>query len=169
MPPLSRRIGLTSDSDHLDSSLPVKGAQLSQPIAFSVPPHARFVAPDAAVVSWETTEPCESIIEYGVGEKWDRQVREPGSETVHRITLRGLEPKARYQYRIRDRRHPIKAALVSEAFELDNALNYAVAGVPDATSPYGSDTSSRKCRASCRTDPFCKRRHSGILPRPRLQ
>ena len=133
-----------SDSDRTASNLPATGAQPSRPIAFRVPPHARFVAPDAAVVSWETQEPCESIIEYGVGEKWDRQVREPGSATVHRVTLPGLEPKARYQYRIRAAASD-KGSVVSEAFELDNALNFAVARVPDATSPYGSDAASRKC------------------------
>lgn len=93
-PPLSA--GAESDSDRTTSNLPAAASQAPRPIVFSVPPHARFVTPDAAVVSWETQEPGESIIEYGVGEKWDRQVREPGSSAVHRVTLPGLEPKTRY-------------------------------------------------------------------------
>jgi outer membrane protein assembly factor BamB len=136
--------GSTSDSDRTASNLPATGAQPPRPIAFRVPPHARFVAPDAAVVSWETQEPCESIIEYGVGENWDRRIADPGSATVHHLSLQGLEPKARYQYRIRAAASD-KGSVVSEAIELDNALNFAVARVPEATSPYGSDAASRKC------------------------
>src|SRR3990170_4877002 len=79
-----------------DPHLSVKGVQIPRPMAFRVPPHARFVAPDAAVFSWETDKPCESILEYGVGEKWDRRIEDSGSKTTHRIQLRGLEPKARY-------------------------------------------------------------------------
>jgi outer membrane protein assembly factor BamB len=136
--------GAEPDPDRTASNLPAAGAQPPRPIAFSVPPHARFVAPDAAVVSWETQEPCATIIEYGVGEKWDRQVREPGSAAAHRASLQGLEPKTRYQYRIRAAASD-KGNVISEAFELDNALNFAVARVPDAPSPYGSDAASRKC------------------------
>jgi outer membrane protein assembly factor BamB len=133
-----------SDSDHSASNPSAERVQPSRPILFRVPPHARFVAPYAAVVFWETQEPCESIIEYGVGEKWDRQIREPGPAATHRVPLEGLEPKARYQYRIR--MNPAgKGTHVSETFELDNGLNFTVARVPDAGSPYGSDASSRKC------------------------
>jgi len=132
-----------SDPNPTASNLSAKAAQPTRPIAFRVPPHARFVAPDAAVVSWETQEPCESIIEYGLGEKWDRQIRDAGSAEAHRVSLRGLEPKARYQYRIRTNPSD-KGTLVSETFELDNALNYAVARVADATSPYGSNAASRR-------------------------
>jgi len=141
-PPLSA--GAESDSDRTTSNLPAAASQAPRPIVFSVPPHARFVTPDAAVVSWETQEPGESIIEYGVGEKWDRQVREPGSSAVHRVTLPGLEPKTRYQYRIRAVASD-KGSVVSEAFELDNALNFAVARVPDAPAPYGADAARREC------------------------
>lgn len=135
----------TADSDPIDSNLPVQETQTPQPISFRVPPHSRFVAPNAAVISWETHEPCESMIEYGVGEKWDRRIRDPGLETAHRISLRGLETRARYQYRIRTDPSG-KGACVSETFDLDNAVNYSVMTVSEAPSPYGPAPGSRRCR-----------------------
>ena len=114
-----------------------------RPSAYYVPPHARFVSPDAAVISWETAEPCASSVEFGVGDQWGQQVREVGAQTIHRISLRGLEPKARYQYRILTNPSG-KTPWVSEAFELDNALNYAVPRVPDGPSPYGSSAAGRE-------------------------
>ncbi len=132
-----------SESNPIDSTPSVKGDPIDQSIVFRLPPHARFVAPDAAVVAWETDEPCGSTIEYGVGEKWDRRSHATDPTTMHRLPLRGLEPKARYQYRIRVN-SSTKGDLVSEAFELDNALNYTVAAVPDATSPYASDARNQR-------------------------
>jgi outer membrane protein assembly factor BamB/SAM-dependent methyltransferase len=135
--------GGASDADRKDSNAAVQGTQIPRSFRFRVPPHARFVAPDAAVISWETDEPSECVIGYGIGEKLDRQIRDGGVQTTHRIAVRGLEPKAHYQYRIRAK-PPEKDASVGEVFELDNALNYAVAAVPDATSPYGSDSAGAR-------------------------
>ncbi|MCX6925362.1 MAG: fibronectin type III domain-containing protein [Verrucomicrobia bacterium] len=103
------------------------------------------MSPDTAVISWETAEPCEGIVEFGIGDQRGQQVREPGLQTIHRISLGGLEPKARYQYRIVT--NPLgKTPTASEAFELDNALNYAVAKVPDGPSPYGASAPGRDYR-----------------------
>ena len=132
-----------AESNSGDSAPSAKGEPASQTIVFRVPPHARFVAPDIAVVSWETDEPCESLIEYGVGEKWDQRSQAAGPATLHRLMLRGLVPKALSRYRVRVN-SSTKGAPVSEAFELDNALNYTVAAVPDVTSPYVSDAGSQR-------------------------
>jgi len=35
---------------------------------------------------------------------------------------------------------------MSDAFELDNALNYSVAEIPAAASPYAADSASEACR-----------------------
>ena len=134
---------LASDAGHANSTLSAQGAPINQPVVFCVPPHARFVAPDTAVISWETHQPSEGIIEYGVGREWDRRIQDPGLRTAHRISLRGLDLKALYQYRIRTGASG-KSAFVSEAFELDNAMNYAVAAVSEAASPYGSDAGNRR-------------------------
>jgi hypothetical protein len=130
----------TADSTQPDR-IAEKGPQLPQASAYSVQPHARFVSPSAAVVSWETAEPGESVVEFGMGDQWSQQVREAGSQRIHRVTLQGLEPKARYQYRIRTSSSKGSSA-ASEAYELDNGVNYTVAKVPDGPSPYGANTAS---------------------------
>ena len=134
---------VASEVSPVASSSPVPEAQSARSMAFRVSAHAQFIAPDAAVISWETDEPGESLIEYGIGEKWDRRVRDAGLQTIHRISARGLEPKARYQYRIRTNPSE-QGAMVSEAIDLDNAVNYTVPGVPDPTSPFGFEVDSRK-------------------------
>jgi outer membrane protein assembly factor BamB len=120
-----------------------QSTETPQPLVFTVPPQARFVTPDSAVVSWETDEPCEGIVEVGVGDKWSQKVRDPGSQRIHRVTLRGLEPKVLYRYRVLTNASG-KGAVASDDFELDNALNYSVARVPDGPSPYGSGADSLK-------------------------
>ena len=119
-------------------------AEPSRPVVFRVPPHAHFLTPDAVMISWETDGSSEGGIEYGLGEKWDRQVQDAGPKTAHRVTLRDLEPRARYQYRVRTNQGGNTNA-VSEPFELDNALNYAVARVPENGSPYPSNARSQQC------------------------
>ncbi|NLF71683.1 MAG: PQQ-binding-like beta-propeller repeat protein [Candidatus Anammoximicrobium sp.] len=137
--------GRVLEPAEIESRFAATETQIPRPLAFRVPPCARFIAPDAVVVAWETDEPCESIVEYGLEEKWDRQARDAALKTSHRITLAGLEPKARCQYRIRANQ-PGRPASISEVFELDNALNYTVARVPDLPSPYASDERGQRCR-----------------------
>ena len=93
--------GRVLEPAEIESRFAATETQIPRPLAFRVPPCARFIAPDAVVVAWETDEPCESIVEYGLEEKWDRQARDAALKTSHQITLAGLEPKARCQYRIR--------------------------------------------------------------------
>jgi len=135
--------GSALEPKEIEASFNAQRMQVQRTLVFRVPPHVRFLTPDSAIVAWETDEPGASVIEYGVGESWDQQVRVEGSRTEHRVTLEKLEPKARYQYRIRSNQpegeHP-----VSEAFELENGLNFSVAPITDPTSPYGSDEKSRR-------------------------
>ena len=132
------------DATEIESRFSVK--RVGQPprhLAFRVPPHARFTTPDTAVILWETDEPCESLLEFGVGEKLDQQLRETGSSNIHRITIKGLKPKGRYQYRIRSEQSNV-GNLASENFELDNGLNFTVARISPSTSPFGLDERSRR-------------------------
>ena len=115
----------------------------AQPITFQVPPHARFVAPDTAVISWQSDAPGGVSVEFGLGEKFDQQIRDPRSLGTHEVTLRGLQPKARYQYRIRSGAAS-DAARASEAFELDNAVNYSVARIFGSNAPFASDARSQR-------------------------
>ena len=135
--------GSALEAKEIEAKFNAKGPQMPRPFAFRVPPYARFVTPDSAVIAWETDQPCASVVEYGVGENWDQQARVDGSRTQHRVTVRKLQPKERYQYRIRANQSMGKD-LVSEAFELDNGVNYTVSPISETISPYGSDERSRR-------------------------
>lgn len=137
--------GRALEPKEIESSFSAKGMQTPQPFAFRVPPHARFLAPDTALFSWETVEPSECSLEFGVTEKFDQQIRDVGLKTSHQITLHGLQPRARHQYRIRTDSAQAKNR-VTEAFELDNGLNYSVARVADTNPPYANDARSRHYR-----------------------
>lgn len=141
-PPISHRAQLLAQIGRwplgLALLLTARSAFAAQPLTFSVPPHARFVAPDAAMVSWQSEVPGECRVEFGLGEKFDQEVRDSGSQVTHEVTLRGLQPKGRYQYRI----HSVAAgdaARVSDVFDLDNALNYSVARIVGSNAPFAND------------------------------
>lgn len=134
--------GRALDPEEIEANFAAKGLQTPLPFAFRVPPHARFVTPDTAVVAWETDAPSECSLEFGIGEKFDERIGDGGLKTIHQVTLRKLQPKARYQYRIQTR--PSKAETrVTEAFELDNTFNYSVAQVAAPNPPYANDARSR--------------------------
>ena len=134
--------GSALEPKEIESRFAAKGLKTSSAFAFRVPPHARFIAPDAAVVSWQTDAPGSSTVEFGGGEKFDQQVRDAGTQATHEVTLRDLLPKARYQYRIRSGAAG-EAAHVSEAFELDNAQNYSVATIAASIAPFANDARSQ--------------------------
>lgn len=131
------------DAASLNSRSPVQTIQVDPSLAFAVPPHALFLSPDTALVSWETDEPCESLIEYGAREDWDLRVRDHSLKKIHRALVRGLEPKTRYQYRIQVN-PSAEGGLMSKPFELDTAMNYAVAGIPDSGFPDESEATHLK-------------------------
>lgn len=110
---------------------------------FAVPPHVRFVAPDAAIISWETDAPSESVVAHGIGGKWDARITDARATTTHQLLWRDLEPRKRYQYRI-ETPAPGTEMLVSEAFDLDTSLNFTVPRVPEAPSPFASQPSQHR-------------------------
>ncbi len=135
--------GRALESKEIELNSSAKGSPKPRPVAFRVPPHARFLTADTALISWETVEPTECSIEFGLGEKFDQSAQEAGLKTSHQLTLKGLQPRARHLYRIR--LNPSKESNpVSEPFELDNALNYSVARIADTPSPYTDEAHTRQ-------------------------
>lgn len=135
--------GRPLEPKEIEANAAAQAVHAPLPFAFRVPPHARFVAPDAAVISWETDAPSECRVEFGVGEKFDQQIQETGSKTSHLVTLRNLQPRTQYQYRIRANSARTQSR-VSDAFELDNGLNYSVPRVTEANSPYANDARAQR-------------------------
>ena len=119
------------------------GHAAPQPLVFRVPPHARFDSPNSVSIAWETEEPRVCLLEFGVDEKLAEQKPSPQASTSHRFTMTGLQPRARYHYRIRS--SPTQdEEQISERFELDNGLNYSATRFADETTPYPKDPSRQR-------------------------
>lgn len=112
-------------------------------LSFAVPPRMYFTGPDTAEVVWESAEPMASVLAFGVGEKWDGLLQNPGARTAHRMTWTGLQPKTAYRFRLQSGEADA-ASRVSETFELDTALNYRVVPIPAAANPFGTGSESRR-------------------------
>ncbi len=77
---------------------------------------------DGIVVSWETTQPCLGVVEYGSSEALGSWAVGGLTDTVHHVEIVDLEPGETLHYRVWD-----SALRVSETF------TYAV---PDTTQPF---------------------------------
>lgn len=135
----------TLSAEEVQASYARGKARLPQPLVFRVPPHAEFVAPDRAIVAWETEQPGTSMLQGGLGSSGNLRWRSDGPGTSHKVIWSGLEPKARYHYRIRSE-SATGESFVSDAFELDNALNYSVAEIPADAAPYPADAAAKASR-----------------------
>lgn len=135
--------GHALEPKEIQSLFAAKSGLAPVPYVFRVPPHARFLTPDTAVVAWETDAPSVNRLEFGRDEKFDQHVQETGPYTSHQVTLRGLQLRALYQYRIRSISPPAESR-VTEAFELDNALNYSVPRVADGALAIANGSSGRR-------------------------
>ena len=68
----------------------------------TVGPYVQFTGPYTAVVRWDTDSATSSVVEYGTTQSLGLAEQNPGSVTVHEITLNNIEYNARYFYRIND-------------------------------------------------------------------
>ncbi len=54
-----------------------------------------------AIITWETIEPEESVVWYGVIEQWlNYKKKDSAREYIHRVVLTGLNPDTTYYYRV---------------------------------------------------------------------
>ena len=63
-----------------------------------------FVTNTTALITWNTDEPSNSLVQYGViGDDWDGYMfdeNDAGMVTYHSITLTGLQPGTQYYFRV---------------------------------------------------------------------
>jgi hypothetical protein len=111
----------------------VDAPAVAAPPAFVVPPYLLFPTTDSISVMWETSLPGPSVVEYGRGGKLDQRVELKDSVTMHEVRLKGLEPEARYAYRV-STALPDGGTLASDvrtfqtAVREDSAFSFAVIG-----------------------------------------
>lgn len=63
-------------------------------------PRLEKVGPFSATLAWETDVPCVFRINFGEGTLLDRELIEKQNDTFHKVTLTGLKPSTKYNYRI---------------------------------------------------------------------
>ncbi len=92
---------------------------------FSVRAGVRFLTPESAEVSWETSSPGKSSVAFGPTRKLGTIIASESSANFHRVVLNGLEPGRNYFYRIGS----IVAGKrrFSPIYEIDGRMNYSIA------------------------------------------
>ncbi|MDP3879152.1 MAG: DUF1565 domain-containing protein [Dehalococcoidales bacterium] len=82
----------------------------------------------SAVISWQTDEASDSLIDYGLSVSYGSNLSESALVSDHSLTLTELEPATTYHYRLTSRDAAGNAAVT------DN-LTFTTASIPDATPP----------------------------------
>lgn len=92
-------------------------------------PYIQFSWPNSAIVRWQTSEPCPSVLLYGESKPGEYRVTEPVLKTEHQATLTSLKPNTTYSYQIEVAENGEK--LVSEIYECDTSFNYSLLFIPE--------------------------------------
>tara|TARA_Y100001934_G_scaffold16216_1_gene19489 strand:+ start:6101 stop:8932 length:2832 start_codon:yes stop_codon:yes gene_type:complete len=114
-------------------ALHAKGKSLfPKALTYSVKPHLRFESPRSATVYWESDEPGNCILHYGIGDNLDQELQGKAKTRNHSLTIKGLEPGRLYHYRI-TMVAPSGVKTTGKTYELDMRMNFAVPAMPKRT------------------------------------
>ena len=82
-----------------------------------------------AVITWETDEPADGAVEYGVTSAYGQTVTQTGMGTLHERTLRNLRPSTTYHFRVRS------SDASGNGPSGSGDLNFTTTAGPDTESP----------------------------------
>jgi len=68
---------------------------------FLVAPHVNDVSNDSVVLIWETEEPCESMVTYGLHADALETIAVSDNDTIQKVRLTGLESDSIYIYQVK--------------------------------------------------------------------
>lgn len=69
---------------------------------FHIRPHLNNVTRDGVTLIWETRQPAESVVEYGLEGAYDQKAAGAADKhNIHRVRVDGLEADTVYSYRVR--------------------------------------------------------------------
>ena len=98
-------------------------------------PYLSNVTKTSIIISWETSKPSGSLVEYGVSEgALDMQAEGPSNVKHHNVALESLEPSTKYRYRI------VSGSDVSEESSFHTAVDWIE---PFTIAAYGDTRSDR--------------------------
>ena len=103
-------------------------------------PYVQFKGPFAAVVRWDTHEPCDSIVEYGTTRSLGLRVENPSAAAAHELTLSNLQYRTMYYYRVGSGDGATEH--FSDIYTFDNSINYTRLDCSAVASPYPVDSLS---------------------------
>lgn len=106
-------------------------------------PYLQSVTTDSIVVSWETSEPSDSLVDYGLTAQYTHKMYDDTESELHEVRLTGLEAGTSYHYQVTSVRGD---EMVSSG---DGVFQSAVeAGTPFRFAAYGDTRSNPEDHAS---------------------
>jgi 3',5'-cyclic AMP phosphodiesterase CpdA len=108
------------------------GAKTPAPLQILKGPYLQSVTTDSITIMWETSEPSESRVDYGLTTTYTDCVSDTTPTELHEITLRGLQTDTRYHYAVTSVRGEEIASSEDATFEtavaFDTAFRFVVYG-----------------------------------------
>ncbi len=83
-------------------------------------PYLQSVTTESIVIMWETSEPSDSRVDYGLTPEYTDWICDTSVTELHEVTLTGLQRDTRYHYRVSSARQ--EEAVSSEDGTLDTAV-----------------------------------------------
>ena len=68
---------------------------------FHIIPHLNNITKDGATLIWESKEPQDGAVQYGLTENLDKTATGEAGATIHRIRIEGLEAETKYHYSVK--------------------------------------------------------------------
>lgn len=97
-------------------------------------PRASFGPRGVATVSWETRQPCATVLKFGKQAAATKEIRKEAPTRSHSVRLEGLEPNTAYSYSIRT---PLGGTMAeTAACTFDTQFDYSPAPLPASARPY---------------------------------
>jgi len=106
-------------------------------------PFLEFVAPETVEVSWQTTEPTTSIVDFGRKGKRARRYENGELATEHHITVRDVAEDAANVVRVGGQTEAGQS-FQTAAYDFDSTFEYLPVSTPEHPSPFDADVLDAK-------------------------
>jgi len=115
--------------------LMLAGVGASAQPQFHVGPYLQHVTQTSITIMWETTEPADSRVDYGLSAEYGSHAASPEPAKIHTVTLTGLKPDTHYFYRVTSGGLTSEGATFDTAIPADKPFRFAVYGDSRSSDP----------------------------------
>ncbi len=127
-----------------------KGEKYIGKLHFNAGPYLHLATQTSINITWETSMPTTAVVAYGKTLPLDQEVAIDDMQTIHEITLEGLEPATSYYYEIRvkgvleetEQYMPSGTLTFATAVEEEDAFSFVAFGDTEAR-PHINDRMSK--------------------------